>query len=56
VYGGRIESHQNDYAILCRQCFKEKDLNELTKIAQISSELVIKDLAKIPRLKKEELV
>lgn len=57
VFDGKIESYQDNSAVvLCRQCYKEKDLKELTKIAEISSELVIKDLAKIHKVKKEELV
>jgi hypothetical protein len=54
--GGKIEPYEKDYMILCRSCYKEKDIEELTKIAQISSEIVIKDLAKIHKPKKEELV
>lgn len=40
---------------LCFQCYEEKNLNELGKIAKLSSELVIKELAKIePMLSGQE--
>jgi hypothetical protein len=55
IQGQNIELHtptvKPEYVILCKECSRTKNIDELTKIAGISSELVIKELAKINKQK-----